>query len=185
MFRSFRLITVILAATALATGSGGVLAQDKGKDKDKDRQEQRDKGPKEDRGGGQDKPKRAKHHDGKSLVGDKVKKDGRHKIHDHGKHSASIDVKQGKVAGVKVRHAEKGDVPVKKYKTNKKMAEAPLASGIVPVVYPAQTYGTQYLGQTWIGYAYIDDWGEEVIYWFPYDMIYDGDTGAIEYIPAY
>ena len=27
-------------------------------------------------------------------------------------------------------------------------------------------------------------YGDEVIYWFPYDMIYDGDTGAIEYIPA-
>jgi hypothetical protein len=43
---------------------------------------------------------------------------------------------------------------------------------------------TQYLGVTWIGYSYIDDYGDEVIYWFPYDMIYDGDTGAVEYVPA-
>ena len=41
----------------------------------------------------------------------------------------------------------------------------------------------QDLGTVWIGYSYIDDYGYEVIYWFPYDMIYDGDTGAIEYIP--
>jgi hypothetical protein len=43
----------------------------------------------------------------------------------------------------------------------------------------------QYVGTMWIGYAYIDDYGEEIIYWFPYDMILDGDTGAIDYYPAY
>jgi hypothetical protein len=37
-------------------------------------------------------------------------------------------------------------------------------------------------GTTWIGYSYIDDWGDEVIYWFEYEMIYDGDTGAVEYV---
>ena len=36
---------------------------------------------------------------------------------------------------------------------------------------------------TYIGYAYYDDYGDEQIYWFPVDMIYDGDTGAIEYVP--
>jgi hypothetical protein len=41
-----------------------------------------------------------------------------------------------------------------------------------------------YIGTMWIGYAYIDDYGDEVIYWFPYDMILDGDTGAIDYYPA-
>ena len=43
----------------------------------------------------------------------------------------------------------------------------------------------QLLGTTWIGFSYFDDWGYEVIYWFPYDIIYDGDTGAVEYIPVY
>jgi hypothetical protein len=42
----------------------------------------------------------------------------------------------------------------------------------------------QYLGTVWIGYAYVDEYGDEEIYWFPYDLILDGDTGAIEYIPA-
>jgi hypothetical protein len=37
----------------------------------------------------------------------------------------------------------------------------------------------------WIGYSYIDDYGNEVIYWFPYDMILDGATGAIDYVPVY
>ena len=39
------------------------------------------------------------------------------------------------------------------------------------------------MGTTWIGYAYIDDNGDEQIYWWPYEMIYDGDTGAVEYVP--
>ena len=41
------------------------------------------------------------------------------------------------------------------------------------------------LDTVWIGYSYIDDYGYEIIYWYPYDMIYDGATGAIEYIPLY
>ena len=41
-----------------------------------------------------------------------------------------------------------------------------------------------YLGTTYIGYSYYDDYGDEYVYWFPYDMILDGDTGAIEYVAA-
>ena len=36
----------------------------------------------------------------------------------------------------------------------------------------------------YIGYAYVDDGGNEEIYWLPEEMILDGDTGAIEYIPT-
>ena len=86
------------------------------------------------------------------------------------------------IAGVRVRHSERGDVPVTKYKTTTKMASGP-ASGIqLASYYPAQD---QYIGTMWIGYGYIDDWGDEYIYWFPYDMILDGATGAIDYYPAY
>lgn len=81
-----------------------------------------------------------------------------------------------------VKHSEKGDVPVKKYKTTKKMVDAGDAA-IRPVnLILAQA---QSLGTTYIGYSYIDEYGEEVIYWFPYEMIYDGDTGAIDYVPIY
>ena len=181
MVRTIRWITLSLALASLAVVNGGVLAQkDKDKDKGKDRQEQRDT-----KGGGGDKEKKAKkqkHENGKSLVGDKIKKNGKHEFHKHGKNTAFVDVQDGKIRGVSVKHAEKGDVPVKKYKTNKKMADAS-AGGIMPVNFIQVQ--TQYLGETWIGYAYYDEYGEEVIYWFPYDMIYDGDTGAIEYIPVY
>jgi predicted small lipoprotein YifL len=172
-----RYFTVLLAAFALAAIGGPASAQPK--DKPPKEQKEQKGGQKEDK---EKKPKKAKHQDGKNLVGDKIKKNGKHKFHENGKHSASVDVVDGKIRGVSVTHAEKGAVPVKKYKTNKKMAEAS-AGGMQPVsMVLAQT---QYLGTTWIGYAYIDDWGDEVIYWFPYDMIYDGDTGAVEYVPAY
>jgi hypothetical protein len=123
------------------------------------------------------------HHNGQQMLGDRIKHDGNHTLDKKGDYEATVQVSKGKVAGVKVKHAKKGDVPVKKYKTNKKMAQAE-----TPLFRPASFIlaqaGGEYLGQTWIGYAYVDDYGDEVIYWFPYDMILDGDTGAVEYIPA-
>jgi hypothetical protein len=35
----------------------------------------------------------------------------------------------------------------------------------------------------YIGYSDIDDYGNEEIYWFPVEVIYEGDTGAVECIP--
>ena len=61
-------------------------------------------------------------------------------------------------------------------------AQAPAQDGFVRVGY-MQVQQT-YLGTTWIGYAYYDEYGDEQIYWFPYDVVYDGDTGAVEYYPA-
>ena len=182
MHRTLRFIAAALAALSVAAG-GYALAQPKDKGGGgKDKHEQRaDKG-----GGGKDKQaKKAKHEDGKKLVGDKIKKNGKHELHKNGKHTAYVDVQDGKIRGVSVKHADKGDVPVKKYKTKTKpanMAEGS-ASGLMPVnliLTQAESLGT-----TWIGYAYIDDYGDEVIYWFPYEMIYDPWTDAVEYVPVY
>jgi hypothetical protein len=125
---------------------------------------------------------KGKHHhqDGKKLLGEKIKKNGKHKLDKKGDYEADVEVVKGKIAGVKVKHAKKGDVPVKKYKTSKKMVDAGTIQRVAFTLAQAQSLGT-----TWIGYAYIDDYGDEVIYWFPYEMIYDGDTGAIEYVPVY
>jgi hypothetical protein len=179
MHSVIRGFTVLLASLALVAIGGPAYAQkDKPPKEHKEQKEQRG-GPKEDK---EKKPKKAKHQNGKNLVGDKVKKNGKHKFHVNGKHSAFVNVADGKIRGINVTHAEKGDVPVKKYKTRQKMAQAS-TGGMQPVsMVPVQL---EHMGTTWIGYAYIDDWGDEVIYWFPYDMIYDGDTGAVEYVPAY
>jgi len=123
---------------------------------------------------------KAKHHNGQQLLGEKIKTKGHHAIDKKGGYAVSVEVKDGKVAGFHVKHAKKGDVPVKKYKTNKKMAQA---DGLQRAPFVLAQY--EYVGTTWIGFAYVDEYGFEEIYWFPYDMILDGDTGAIEYVPAY
>jgi hypothetical protein len=125
------------------------------------------------------KAKHHNHHDAKQLLGERLKTNGHHEIHKKGKYHTLVEVRDGKVAGVHVKHEEKGDIPVTKYKTNKKMAQA---SG--HLVY-ASLRSVQYqdMGTVYIGYSYIDEYGEAEIYWFPYDMIVDGDTGAVEYVP--
>ncbi|HEV1995549.1 MAG TPA: hypothetical protein VGR03_14555 [Candidatus Acidoferrum sp.] len=123
---------------------------------------------------------KAEHHNGKQLLGDKIKTNGHHVIHKKGKYTTSVEVKDGKIAGVHVNHTKKGDVPVKKYKTNKNMGQADIHQFV-----PFDLGQDQYLGTIWIGFAYYDDYGVETIYWFPYDMILDGITGAIDYVPAY
>jgi hypothetical protein len=128
-----------------------------------------------------DKPKgKPKHKNGKDLLGDKIKLNGNHKLEQKGPHTVSVDVKDGKIAAFHVKHDKKGELPVKKYKTSKKMAQLDgvRQSPIVMAQY-------QYVGTTYIGYSYIDEYGYEEIYWYPYDMILDGDTGAVEYVAAY
>jgi hypothetical protein len=159
-----------LAVAAMVFANGAGLAAPKNK-------APQDKAP-------QDKASHAKQHknmSGKDLLGAKIKQNGNHTLHQNGKFTASVDVANGKISGVKVKHAERGDVAVTKYKTTKKMA-AVSTQGILLATY--QLAQDTYVGTTWIGYGYIDDNGDEVIYWFPYDMILDGDTGAIEYYPA-
>ena len=163
MIRRHFLLTTLGAALGLAYGELVVAQKDKEKDK------------------GQGKQKHHNHHDGKQLVGDKIKNDGRHEINKKGAYTAAVDVKNGKIAGMHVKHDTKGEVPVKKYKTNKDMSKETGGSMKKTAFIPVQA---QYLGTTYIGYSYVDDFGDEEIYWFPYDMILDGDTGAIEYVPA-
>ena len=136
--------------------------------------------PQSKKDGMEKKAKQHKHHNGKDLLGAKLKKGGEHKIHAKGKHSTFVKVSNGKVTGIRVHHADKGDLPVTKYKSKKKVAEAS-DSGFQTVSFTVAQL--DYLGWTWIGFSYIDDYGDEIIYWFPYDMVYDSDTGAIEYIP--
>ena len=126
------------------------------------------------------KAKKQVHNDGKKLAAGKMKQEGKHEIGKKKGHTVSVDVRGGKIAGMQVKHDKKGDVPVKKYKTTKKMVSA---TGVHYASFQlAQAYS---LGTTWIGYAYLDEDGYEEIYWFPYEMIYDGETGAVDYVPVY
>lgn len=175
MSRRFRILAAGLTALGLIAANPGALAAPKDKPSHEKQQ----------RGGGDPKAKAHKSKNGKAMLGDKVKQNGRHKLEQHGKFESDVDVQNGKVAGVSVKHSEKGGVPVTKYKTDQDMSNAynrGSGSGIMLAsLAPAQVY----VGTTWIGYAFIDDYGEEIIYWFPYDMVLDPFTGAIDYYPAY
>ncbi len=125
------------------------------------------------------KAKHHNHHDGKQMLGEHLKHDGNHEIHRKGKYHTTAEVRGGKIAGIHVKHEEKGDIPVTKYKTHQKMAlfggQARYASLLLVQM--------QDMGTVYIGYSYVDDNGEAETYWFPYDMIVDGDTGAVDYVP--
>jgi hypothetical protein len=160
--RLFTAGVAVLGASALAG-----VAMAAGKDDDKAKGNGKGKG-------------KAKHKNGKQLLGDKIKKNGKHVLEINGPDTVSVDVKDGKVAGMHVKHSKKGELPVKKYKTTTKMVAADVMQFASMLHVQAQSLGTVY-----IGYAYYDDYGYEEIYWYPYEMIYDGDTGAIEYVPVY
>jgi hypothetical protein len=124
--------------------------------------------------------KKQNHHDGHRLVAAKLKTDGHHDIEKKGHYTASVESKGGKIAAFHVVHDTKGQIPVKKYKTNKKMAQATGSHfTYASFALPQDTD----LGTVYIGYSYIDDDGNEEIYWFPAEEILDGDTGAVEYVP--
>jgi hypothetical protein len=168
-----RLCLATLAAIGISTIAPEALAQGQGK------------GQGQGQGGGQapgqsGQKKKQHHNNGKDKLGDKIKQNGNHVIDHKGDTTVSVDVKDGKVAGMKAKHAKKGDLKVTKYKTNKKMASE---GSIHMVAYDTMLAQAYSLGTTYIGYSYIDDYGDEVIYWYPYEMIYDGDTGAIDYVP--
>jgi hypothetical protein len=124
--------------------------------------------------------KKQNHHDGHRLVAAKLKTDGHHDIEKKGHYTASVESKGGKIAAFHVVHDTKGQIPVKKYKTNKKMAQA--TSWHLTYASFALPQDTD-MGTVYIGYSYIDDDGNEEIYWFPAEEIVDGDTGAVEYVP--
>jgi hypothetical protein len=125
-------------------------------------------------------------HSGQQLLGKKIHTNGTHVVDKVGKNTVSVVVKGNKVAGVKVKHSEKGDVLVTKYKTKstEKLGQVGGAVMTFASYDPTQLAQTEDLGWTWIGYSFIDDYGDEQIYWFPYDMIYDGATDAVIYVPA-
>ena len=176
MRKRTKTLYAVVTALGLIAATGGAFADPK------DRPDKpHGGGPPSSHGRGNEKANVHKHVSGKNLLGDRIKQNGHHKLEDNGKFSAYADVKNGKITGVKVSKADVGEVPVTKYKSTKKMAAARTESGI----YLAQ-YGYDDSATTvWIGYAYIDDFGDEIIYWFPVDMIADGDAGCVPYDDYY
>jgi hypothetical protein len=67
--------------------------------------------------------KQKKHQNGRALLGDNVKKNGKHKLHKAGKVDVSVDVSNGKVVGLNAAHPTKGNLQVRKVKSRQKLAD--------------------------------------------------------------
>jgi len=117
------------------------------------------------------KKKKGKHHDAHSMTKQHLAKDGHHEIHKNGKHTASAEVKGGKIKSFHVKHATKGDVAVRKVKSKNKVA---MLDGNAPV--EADTI------YAYDGYCYVDDDEVEDCYWYPVEIVIDDFTGAVEYV---
>ena len=113
--------------------------------------------------------KKKNHHNGTALLGDKIKQNGKHKIHKAGKVDVSADVRNGKVIGLSATDPGKGNLPVRKVKSRQKLAEA--SPGLVQA-------GMQ-LAQATIVYYYgywFDDGVDDWYYWFPADVVIVDDS---------
>jgi hypothetical protein len=125
------------------------------------------------------------HNSGQQLLGGRLNTDGTHEIHKVGEHTVHVRVQNKKVAGVSVMHRTKGNVAVKKYKTNRKMAQGNQIDAPVEMngglVQPA-AYQVAQGAIVYIGYSFFDG-VDEHIYWFPAEMVVDPFTGAVDYVP--
>jgi len=113
--------------------------------------------------------KQKKHQDGRALLGDKIKQNGKHKLPKAGKVDVSVEVKNGKVAGLAAAHPTKGNLPVRKVKSRQKLAETS-AAVILASIKLAQ-------GSDWYyGYWFVDDEEDDWYYWFTADDVIVDDT---------
>jgi len=139
------MIVTLFVIGCFATGSGinpNANAQNKNKGPNSPGKSEKAKGA-----------HKANHHNGKQLLGEKIKTNGNHLLDKKGDYTSTVDVKDGKVAGVHVKHAKNGDVAVTKYKTHMKVVQA----GGPRFVYASWRFAQdEYLGTEWIGYGYID-----------------------------
>ena len=121
---------------------------------------------------------RVHHEDGSKLLGVKMRRNGNHVINRKGPYTTTVDVRDGKIAAMHVRHASKGDVAMTKYKSDQQLARP---GGLR--TRSAASRRNQAPGTSYIGYGYDDDFGNRTVYWYPSDLVQDGDTGAVDYSP--
>ena len=113
--------------------------------------------------------KQKKHQNGRAMLGDKIKQNGKHKLPKAGKVDVSVEVKNGKVAGLTAAHPTKGNLQVRKVKSRQKLAET------APAVILAGMKLAQ--GADWYyGYWFVDDEEDDWYYWFTADDVIVDDT---------
>jgi hypothetical protein len=114
------------------------------------------------------KKKQQHHKNGQGLAKGKLKQNGRHQIDKAGQASVSADVNSGKVTAMSASHPQKGNLPVRKVKSSKKMAEIDLPR----VRLAANTEAIQLAQAEVYYYAWVfDDGVDEYYYWYPADVV--------------
>ena len=115
-------------------------------------------------------PAKEKHHlNGQALLGDKIKQNGKHKVHTAGKTDVFAEVSNGKVVGMSA-----AGMQVKKVKSHQKLA----------VTTPSVTLASMQLAQAQIYYYgyWVYDPVADYYYWFPADAVIV-DTTWVDYVP--
>ena len=114
------------------------------------------------------KKKQQHHKNGHGLAKGILKQNGRHQIDKAGQASVSADVNNGKVTAMSASHPQKGNLPVRKVKSRKKMAEVDL-----PRVRLAANAEAIQLAQAEVYYyAWVfDDGVDEYYYWYPAEVV--------------
>lgn len=118
--------------------------------------------------------KKKNQHNGYALLGDKIKKNGKHKIHKAGKVDVSVDVTNGKVVALTAGDPAKGNLQVRKVKSRQKLAET-TPDSVEDRVQLAQANVVYYYGY-WFDDG-VDDW----YYWFPAEVVIVDETW-VEYV---
>lgn len=103
--------------------------------------------------------KETRHFNGKALLADKIKQNGKHKIHKAGNADVYAEVSNGKVVGVSA-----AGMQVKKVKTTQKLADTSSPGLILASMELAQTQVYYY------GY-YVYDPVYDYYYWFTSDVV--------------
>jgi hypothetical protein len=117
--------------------------------------------------------KNAHHNNGARLLGEKIKRNGKHDVGKAGRHTVVAEVSNNKVMNMAA-----GNLPVKKVKSRRQMASnfngfALIADSSFKIVQ----------GEVW-WYAYcFDDGLDEYCYWYPAEYVVITDTW-VEWIPV-
>ena len=108
------------------------------------------------------------HNNGHNLLGTKLNQNGKHEIHKIGNNSVVAEVNNKKVVNMSA-----GSLPVRKVKSNKKMA----AEGVLAGINGAANSDIRLAQLTDVYYAYCFDTGLEVYcYWYPASDVVVTDT---------
>ena len=113
--------------------------------------------------------KNSHHNDGHNLLGAKLNQNGKHEISKIGSNTVTADVSNKKVVGMSA-----GNLPARKVKSNKKMAEIGFDHLQLAANGPIQ------LAQADVYYGYCFDTGlDEYCYWYPASDVVVTDTWIV------